>query len=160
MRIAIAKDKAFNFYYSDNIDLMNEAGITLIGFSPLKDEKVPDNIDGLYFGGGFPEVFAEELSGNKNLLKDIKKRLENGLPAYAECGGLLYLSRGIKDFNEELHKMVGFFNCNSIMTKKLQRFGYAEVEYEGIKTRAHEFHYSLLEEADEIDYSYKIFSGK
>jgi cobyrinic acid a,c-diamide synthase len=158
LRVGIAKDKAFNFYYEDNLTLMKETGIELVEFSPLKDEKLPRDINGLYIGGGFPEIFSGELSSNKLILKDIKNRLENNLPCYAECGGLMYLAKCIKDREGNSNDTVGFFNVNAIMTGKLQRFGYIDVEYEGAITRAHEFHYSELEfdKVNNFVFKYKI----
>jgi cobyrinic acid a,c-diamide synthase len=158
LRIGIAMDKAFNFYYEDNLSLLKETGIDLVEFSPLRDNKLPDGINGLYIGGGFPEIFAGELSANKSMLNDINNNLERSLPCYAECGGLMYLTKCIKDNAGNSYNTVGFFNANSIMTAKLQRFGYVDVEYEGITTRAHEFHYSEIEFEKENNFilKYKI----
>ena len=155
IRIGIARDRAFNFYYEDNLTLMRDAGIELVEFSPLKDDKLPDDICGLYIGGGFPEIFAGELSANHSMLYNIKNSLENGLPCYAECGGLMYLTKYIKDQAGKSFDMAGFFNTGSVMTGKLQRFGYVEVEYEGITTRAHEFHYSEVESNENRNFVYK-----
>ncbi|MBN2403491.1 MAG: cobyrinate a,c-diamide synthase [Spirochaetes bacterium] len=155
LRIGIARDKAFNFYYEDNLSLMKETGIDLVEFSPMEDKKLPDGINGLYIGGGFPEIFTRELSENKLMLVDIYNKLENSMPCYAECGGLMYLTKCIKDMAGNSYNTVGFFNVNCIMTTKLQRFGYVDVEYEGITTRAHEFHYSELEFEKENNFVFK-----
>jgi cobyrinic acid a,c-diamide synthase len=155
LRIGIAKDQAFNFYYQDNLDLLKESGVKLIFFSPMNDKKLPENIDGLYIGGGFPEEFAEKLSRNKGFISNLKEKLDAGLPVYAECGGLMYLTQAIIDKNNKEYKMVGFYNAKTRMTKKLQRFGYVELEYEGIKTKAHEFHHSILDINNKMDFIYK-----
>ncbi|OHD36165.1 MAG: hypothetical protein A2086_03945 [Spirochaetes bacterium GWD1_27_9] len=158
LKIGVAKDEAFSFYYKDNLDLMEEFGIELVYFSPINDKSLPKGIDGLYFGGGFPEVFANELSVNKSLLLEIKNCCENNMPVYAECGGLIYLTEGIIDKDNNFYNTVGFFNIKTKMTDKLQRFGYIEVDYENIKIKAHEFHHSTLEESNDKNYefSYKI----
>jgi len=166
VRIGVAWDKSFNFYYRDNLDLLEMLGAELVYFSPLEDSKLPDRIDGVYFGGGFPEVFAKELSDNASMLIDVREKLLNGLPAYAECGGLMYLCRAIKDKNGESYDMAGVIPACCEMTQALQRFGYLTVNFckdnvlggMGSSTRAHEFHYSSLkiEDGRKIDYCYEI----
>lgn len=142
LNIGIAKDKAFSFYYKDNIELLKSIG-NITYFSPINDEKLPSNLDFLYLGGGYPEVFKEELEKNKSMRKSIKKSLDSGLKCYAECGGLMYLTKEIDGYD-----MVGFFNGKSEMTKSLKRFGYCTVTIdekyfgEEIKINAHEFHKS------------------
>ena len=105
-RIAIAFDEAFRFYYKENLELLEEAG-DVVYFSPLRDKKLPEDIDFLYLGGGYPEVFKETLSKNTEMLSNIKEALDNGLKCYAECGGLMYLTGNIDNVN-----MVGFLNGN------------------------------------------------
>ena len=147
MRIAVALDNAFSFYYRENLELLEELG-EVIYFSPLVDSKLPENIDFLYIGGGYPEVFVEELSKNKSMLSSIKGSLQNGLHCYAECGGLMYLSESIDGV-----ATVGFFRGSSHMTNKLQNFGYAKIEgklgdlteNEDYKINCHEFHKSYVE---------------
>lgn len=147
LKIAYAYDKAFSFYYKDNLELFEAVG-ELIPFSPLKDKKLPEDVDFLYIGGGYPEVYERELSSNKELLLDIKAKLENGLPAYAECGGLMYLTRGSKDNN-----LVGFFDGIYRMSDSLVNFGYAKLKVEkentifnlGLSINCHEFHKSYVE---------------
>ncbi|WP_252225461.1 cobyrinate a,c-diamide synthase [Clostridium sp. ZBS2] len=142
LNIGVALDKAFSFYYKDNIELLKSIG-NVIYFSPMNDEKLPDNLDFLYIGGGYPEVFKEELESNISMRKSIKNALNSGLKCYAECGGLMYLTKEIDGYN-----MVGFFNGKSEMTKGLKRFGYCTVnineKYFGqkVKINAHEFHKS------------------
>lgn len=147
IKIAYAYDKAFSFYYKDNLELFEDIG-ELIPFSPLIDKKLPEDIDFLYIGGGYPEVFEKELSSNRELLRDIKSKLENGLPAYAECGGLMYLTKG-----SEENSLVGFFDGIYRMGKRLVNFGYAELEVsgenhifdKGLRINCHEFHKSYVE---------------
>lgn len=157
LKIGIAMDTAFSFYYQHNLQLMEEAGVQLLPFSPLKETGVPAEVDGLYIGGGFPEMFAENLEENTSMRTDIKTLLDNGLPAYAECGGLMYLTEGIVDLQGQYHKMVGFFDTKSTMTNRLNRFGYVNVETKtGIKIRGHEFHRSCIEENDDLEYYYHV----
>src|SRR5919202_1544054 len=99
VRIAVARDRAFNFYYQDNLDLLEELGAELVFWSPLDDSVFPDNVQGLYFGGGFPEVFAQKLSGNVLIRDAVRSAIFSGLPTYAECGGLMYLCDSIVDFD-------------------------------------------------------------
>jgi cobyrinic acid a,c-diamide synthase len=122
LRIGVALDKAFSFYYKDNLEFLESLG-EVIYFSPIKDKALPENLDFLYIGGGYPEVFKEELENNYSMRSSIKKALEEGLKCYAECGGLMYLTKSIDGA-----EMVGFFNGNSEMTKKLQNFGYCKVK--------------------------------
>lgn len=142
LKIGIAMDKAFSFYYRDNIELLEEIG-EVIYFSPMNDKLIPEGLDFLYIGGGYPEVFKEQLEANKSMRESIKKALDNGLKCYAECGGLMYLTQEIDGA-----KMVGFFDGTSEMTKRLVRFGYCNVnideKYYGyeININGHEFHKS------------------
>lgn len=161
LRIGYALDKAFNFYYEDNLNLIKELGVELVPFSPIKDEVIPEAIDGLYIGGGFPEVFAKELQDNKSIRESIKESLEQGLPAYAECGGLMYLTESIRDLDNNLYNMVGFYPTSSKMTNRLQRFGYVEISTEdNINTKAHEFHRSTVEYNVKIKYQYKVYKKR
>ncbi|WP_411681615.1 cobyrinate a,c-diamide synthase [Clostridium thailandense] len=161
LRIAIPYDKAFSFYYRENIELLEECG-QVVYFSPLKDKELPEDIDFLYIGGGYPEVFIEELSLNKPMLISIKERLEKGLRCYAECGGLMYLTKFVEDVdNKKMFETVGFFNGNTCMTKKLQNFGYARLRVEkennilpvGLEVNCHEFHKSYVNLENEKVYS-------
>lgn len=153
VRIGLALDSAFNFYYQDSLDLMTSLGADLVPFSPIADGHLPSNLDGLYIGGGFPEIFAAELTANESLRAEIRELLDKGLPAYAECGGLMYLSRRLTDLEGRKHWMVGFFPQEAVMTKRLQNFGYVEITFErdtvlgpaGSIIRAHEFHHSIIE---------------
>lgn len=149
VRIGVARDKAFCFYYEDNFSLLRELGAELVMFSPLEDEKLPENIDGLILGGGYPELYAEILSGNKSMLKDVRDAVNSGLPCIAECGGFMYLHEGLCDITGKRYEMAGVIEGEAFKTEHLQRFGYIEMEAlkdnifcrRGGKIRAHEFHY-------------------
>lgn len=164
INIGVALDKAFNFYYQDNLDFLEELGANLIYFSPLKDKNLPTDLHGLYIGGGFPEVFASELENNKEIRDEIKKASLNGMPIYAECGGLMFLTNSITNLEDKSFDMVGVFNKDARMTKRLQRFGYVYVNInkscpisEGNDiVKAHEFHRSSLNDNDKETYAYKV----
>ncbi|RMF30253.1 MAG: cobyrinate a,c-diamide synthase, partial [Candidatus Nitrosothermus koennekii] len=117
VRIGLALDNSFNFYYADNIDRLRKYGAKIIPFSPIRDQ-LPE-VDGLYIGGGFPEILAEELSRNSSVMKDIKDAAYDGMPIYAECGGLMYLAKSITDFDNNRYNMVGLFDMEAVMTKRL-----------------------------------------
>lgn len=149
LKIAVAMDEAFCFYYKENFSLLEKLGCEIIPFSPLKDTKLPEHISGLLLGGGYPELYAKALSDNHLMLSEIKEKLKNGLPAIAECGGFMYLHEFLKDMEEKEYPMVGFLPGTSYMTGRLQRFGYVEMEAKkdnlltgaGQSIKAHEFHY-------------------
>lgn len=148
--IAVAKDKAFCFYYEDSLELLREMGAELTYFSPLEDKKLPENIQGLILGGGYPELYAEKLSSNKTMLKSIKDTLSEGCPTYAECGGFMYLQQSISDKQNNKYPMTGVLDGNSTMCERLTRFGYTTLTAKednlfckkGESINAHEFHYS------------------
>ena len=148
--IGVAKDKAFCFYYEDSLQLLKKMGAKIVTFSPLNDEKIPEGINGIILGGGYPEVFAEKLSKNKSMLNSIKTAITEGMPVYAECGGFMYLGNTIKDESELEYEMVGAIDMKSELTKRLQNFGYTTLKAkgdnllakEGWGINAHEFHYS------------------
>lgn len=143
VRIAVAKDKAFCFYYRDNLDLLQELGATLVPFSPLEDKALPE-CDGLYLGGGYPELYTEQLSQNASMRESLRKAVQDGLPTIAECGGFMYLTERIADA-----EMVGVIPGDCTDMKKLVRFGYAEFSASeenllfepGDSVRGHEFHH-------------------
>lgn len=149
VRLAVAYDKAFNFYYPDSLNLIKKAGITIKYFSPLADKRIPD-CDGIYLGGGYPEVFADELSQNTYMLDSIKTAADNGMPIYAECGGLMYLGEYLLDDDNNKFEMSKIFAGYSKMSKGLKRFGYCEGKLTkatvigdmGQIVRGHEFHHS------------------
>jgi cobyrinic acid a,c-diamide synthase len=159
-RLAIAKDKAFNFYYQDNLDYFEDKKIDLVEFSPLNSQALPVAIDGIYLGGGFPEKFATALSDNKNLMKRIKNFADQGGVIYGECGGLMYLSKGIIDFDGNEYPMTGILDLKVEMTNQLQHFGYVEVDYQSIQFKAHEFHRSrIIQNNNAMAYRVNKFSN-
>jgi cobyrinic acid a,c-diamide synthase len=148
--IAVARDESFNFYYQDNLDALQKKGAKLEFFSPVSDLKVPD-CDGIYIGGGFPEVLGEALEKNYRMKKKIKRLAESGMPIYAECGGLMYLTRSI-DYESKKFKMVGLYDATTKMQKKLKlNYTKARVVNDCLITKnantiqGHEFHFSELE---------------
>jgi cobyrinic acid a,c-diamide synthase len=157
--IGIARDKAFCFYYKDNIDILKRNGAKIVEFSPLTDSSLPDNIHGIYLGGGYPELFAEKLSKNVSLLKEIKAKSKEKMPIYGECGGFMYLCSFMTDLNrEKQYQMTGCFPFSVEMNSKLRSLGYREITLKkssliggkGSILRGHEFHYSsLLDEEPE-----------
>lgn len=152
IRIGIARDRAFNFYYEDNLEMLTRLGAELVFFSPLDDATLPPDLRGLYLGGGFPEMFAETLAQNQPLRQAIAQQLAAGLPTYAECGGLMYLCRELVDFEGRSWPMVGTIPAITRMTGKLT-LGYRRVMVQqaspltkpGQQFWGHEFHRSVLE---------------
>jgi cobyrinic acid a,c-diamide synthase len=150
VRIAVAKDAAFNFYYPENLELLEAYGAELVFFSPLQGELLPENIDGLYIGGGFPEEFADTLSSKEFVKRSIKDAVQNGLPTLAECGGFMYLTEAIVTTEGQQFDMIGIIPGYVKMQSKLAALGYREVTGEtdnyllppGVHARGHEFHYS------------------
>ncbi len=148
--IAVAYDKAFCFYYEDNIDLLKKAGAEIVAFSPLSDTKLPEGTDAIYIGGGYPELAAAELTANSSMRNGILEWAQAGKPLYAECGGLMYLSRGIHDFNGNFFNMAAVFPFETRMKKGRAHLGYREITLKddcilgksGEMCRGHEFHYS------------------
>lgn len=167
--IAVAKDKAFNFYYQDNLDILSHLGANIVTFSPLKDRELPKGTCGLYIAGGFPELFASDLSKNNSLKRAIRQEAEYGLPIYAECGGLMYLVESLIDVKKRKFSMVGVFKCSVRMGGRLGRMGYVNVEVikdnilgrRGDRNRAHVFHWSLLTSIPKnSSFAYKIIKDK
>ncbi|MEQ8961059.1 MAG: cobyrinic acid a,c-diamide synthase, partial [Coleofasciculus sp. C2-GNP5-27] len=150
-RIAIARDRAFSFYYQDNLDLLQQLGAELIPWSPLADTRLPEGVQGLYFGGGFPEVFAQELADNIEARQAVWNAIIQGIPTYAECGGLMYLCQEVTDFEEKSWSMVGILPTKAVMGKRLT-LGYRQATalqntplvLIGEKNWGHEFHRSQL----------------
>ncbi|MEB3164556.1 MAG: cobyrinate a,c-diamide synthase [Prochlorothrix sp.] len=149
--IAVAQDQAFNFYYADNLDLLQRAGARLLSWSPLAGEPLPPGTQGLYLGGGFPELFAAQLAAQSKLLKSLKDLIEQGLPTYAECGGLIYLCRQLVDFEGRSHRMVGVIPGEVTMERRLTlgyrraiALGQSSILGEGETVWGHEFHRSQL----------------
>lgn len=149
LRIGVARDKAFSFYYADNLELLEQLGAQLVEFSPLHDPQLPDDLDGLLLGGGYPELYADTLSQNRTLMAQIKASLQNGLPCIAECGGFQYLCEQLEGADSKSYPMVGFLPGSSFRTPSLRRFGYVRLTAQkdnllckkGEGFAAHEFHY-------------------
>lgn len=147
-RIAVAMDAAFSFYYQDNLDALENAGAELCFFSPLGDRSLPD-VDGLYLGGGYPELYLSELSQNVAMREEIRCAIQSGMPTVAECGGFLYLQHALRDNNGTIWPMAGALAGTGYGTERLQRFGYLTLTGEtdslllraGEAVPAHEFHY-------------------
>ena len=164
VKIGVAKDKAFSFYYQDNLDILADLGAELIYFSPLNDANLPPGLDGLYLGGGFPEVFAIELSANLSMRRAVLKTIESGLPTYAECGGLIYLSQEIVNPDGRSFPMCAVLSSSARMGDKLH-LGYRQAEAladniltsRGDKVVGHEFHYSTINRiSNGIGRAYKL----
>lgn len=169
VRIAIAQDRAFGFYYADDLDALRAAGAELIPFDTLRDPLLPD-ADALFIGGGFPESFASELAANRSLREDIRAAIEAGMPTYAECGGLMYLARTLS-VQGVRHEMVGIIPGDVVMHTKPVGRGYVRLQQtpsspwwqgagDGEDIHAHEFHYSSLENLpDDLTYAYEVRRG-
>jgi cobyrinic acid a,c-diamide synthase len=170
VRIGIAQDRAFGFYYADDLDALAAAGAELVPFDALRDTQLPD-VDALYIGGGFPETCAAELEANTALRDQIKKAVDNGMPAYAECGGLMYLSRSI-EYQGRTYKMVGAIPGDVKMHDKPVGRGYVHLKEDEAhpwprpnapakQIKAHEFHYSSLENLPpDTRYAYHVERGQ
>lgn len=147
-RIGIANDKAFCFHYADNLNVLSLLGAELVYFSPLRDKSVPDNVDGLIFYGGYPELYSKELGSNTEFINSLKKVYDKGIPLIAECGGYMYISSSIDGVS-----MASILGCNSFMKGRLQNFGYVYVKSKKDSMLlkrddiipAHEFHYSAMD---------------
>ena len=153
--IAVARDRAFCFYYKDNLELLKELGCCLVFFSPLSDRQLPE-ADGIILGGGYPELYAGELSSNRSMSDSIRQAIEKGVPCLAECGGFLYLHETLQDENGREWPVAGIIRGKAFPTGRLSRFGYVEIGRNhgggpdtaadswlapGEKIRGHEFHY-------------------
>jgi len=164
VRIAIARDKAFSFYYQDNIDLLKAWGAELLPFSPLTDTALPEGMDGIYIGGGFPEIYAQELSQNRLILAALKQANENHMPIYAECGGLMYLGHSLRDISGQEHQMVGLLPVASHLEGTNLNLGYRTVRAlsdgpilkHDEELRGHEFHWSRLDHEPQQEAAYWV----
>jgi cobyrinic acid a,c-diamide synthase len=152
VRLGVARDRAFCFYYPENLELLAGFGAELVPFSPLKDRQLPADLHGIYLGGGYPELHAAGLAANDGLKQALKEAAAGGLPIYAECGGLMYLAREIRDVEGRAYPMAGIFPFTVRMLPRLQALGYREVTLtapgllgpSGTRARGHEFHYSEI----------------
>lgn len=149
VHVAVAKDEAFCFTYRDNLQLLKDMGAVLEEFSPIHDKRLPKGIQGLILSGGYPELYAKELSQNQSMRKEIREAIERGLPCIAECGGFLYLHKTLEGQDGKSYPMAGVFDAKAYRTSKLSRFGYVTLKSkesqmilkEGETIKAHEFHY-------------------
>ncbi|WP_179581388.1 cobyrinate a,c-diamide synthase [Tunturiibacter gelidoferens] len=171
VRIGVPSDHAFSFYYEDNLDLLREQGSEIVQFSPLHDRCLPTGLDGLYLGGGYPELHAEQLSNNRSMLDDVRAFAASGRPVYAECGGMIYLSKSLSTASGETFAMADVLPLSMQMTGKLVQFGYVTVEFtedcllgvKGTTVRGHSFHYSCIVSRGEAATCYRVqysMSGK
>lgn len=152
IRLGVARDRAFSFYYQDSLDLLEAWGAEIIPFSPINDPSLPENLSGLYFGGGFPELYAAELSSNTSLKEEITKVFENGMPIFAECGGYMYLGETTSDFDGNEYPMVSLLPIKAQIQSHRLSLGYRTVTAiddnmlmkKGYSVRGHEFHWSSL----------------
>ena len=165
--IGVAFDEAFNFYYSGNIDLLAAYGAEIKHFSPIHDKALPADVDGLYIGGGFPEMLAKELEANEAMRHSIKRAVDSGMPVYAECGGLMYLTEAIVDFTGESFKMAGVLHGKTVMIKKvLLNYAVADVTRDnplssaGNRLKGHEFHSSeIVDLPADAEFAYHLQRG-
>ncbi len=164
IRVGVARDRAFSFYYEDNLDLLRENGAVIVDFSPIKDSVLPENLHALYFGGGYPELYAAELSRNGSLLHEICDFAKANNPIYAECGGLMYLAEKLTVIEGHSYSMAGILPIAIEMTKSLVHFGYADVEFahncllgeKGTQVRGHSFHCSRIVAHDPLHSVYRV----
>jgi cobyrinic acid a,c-diamide synthase len=161
VRIGVARDRAFSFYYEDNLDLLRQHGAEIVPFSPLHDAELPAGLHALYLGGGYPELYASELSANERILAAIRAFAG---PIYAECGGMIFLSRQITDTAGNIFPLAGVLPLAIEMTDKLVQFGYVTVELtqdcllgrRGTTIRGHSFHYSRIANAPSLPTCYRV----
>ncbi len=165
IRIGIALDAAFSFYYPETLEAFARGGADVVPFSPLQDTKPPDDIDLFYFGGGFPEVFAEQLSNNRTMLSQIHSVIQQGTPVYAECGGYMYLGTCCIDATQKHHQLVGAIPYTFRMGTERTQLGYREITTTrntilgptGMHLRGHEFHWShIVEDLSEVNAPYQL----
>lgn len=168
IRLAVARDKAFCFYYQDNFDILARAGADICFFSPLEDSRLPEDIDAVYLGGGYPELYGAELSRNTGLLGQIQRWAEDGRPLYAECGGFMYLTQGITDLDGTFHTLASVFPTTAAMQTKRSSLGYREITTTASSffgppetvLRGHEFHYSTVAPLPEsVERIYSVNNG-
>jgi cobyrinic acid a,c-diamide synthase len=164
-KIGVIRDRIFNFYYPENLEALGCAGAQIVFINSLQD-RLPE-VDGLYIGGGFPEFFLEALEGNRELRQDIAEAIEEGLPVYAECAGLMYLCRSIR-WQDRSYEMVGIISADVELSQKPEGHGYvvAEVIGEnplfpvGLTLRGHEFHHSSLSHAEGLQFAVQVKRGQ
>ena len=155
LRLGAAMDEAFCFYYEENFRLLRENGVEIVPFSPLNDSALPENLNGLYLGGGYPELYAETLSQNESMLRAIRE-FAKGHFIYGECGGYLFLLEEVADFKGNTYPMLGLLPGKAKMNSKLASLGYREVTGDWGTIRGHEFHYSSLETPPETPFLWQM----
>ena len=156
LRLGIAQDEAFCFYYPQNLELFEAQGFELVRFSPIRDQSLPEQLDMIYFGGGYPENYGTALSKNYSIRQEIIEAHQRHLPIYAECGGFMYLCRSLRDMEGWVHEMTGIFPFHTVMSKRLRKLGYRQATLlkdcilggRGDRLRGHEFHYSDIDKDD------------
>lgn len=165
VRIGVARDNAFCFYYPDNLEILEGCGAHLLSFSPTQDAGTPPDLDGIYLGGGYPELFAGQLAANEPMRRHIREHSVAAMPIYAECGGFMYLGSELQDHQGRLHPMTGCFPFRTRMLPRLKALGYREVHLArktligegGDVIRGHEFHYSeMLAAPSTVEAVYRI----
>jgi cobyrinic acid a,c-diamide synthase len=167
VRIAVALDESFNFYYADNLDALRRHGAELVFFSPVNDSRLPEGADGLVLGGGFPEVLADKLGRNNSMMASVAKAVNDGMPVYGECGGLMYLTRSISGYRGQRRatRMIGAVDADTVMTSRLT-LNYTEALCDGplfgrSRLRGHEFHYSAIQDiAADSRFAYTMKKGR
>jgi len=164
LRIGVPRDPPFCFYYQDNLDLLKTAGAEIVEFNSLNSNHLPAELDAMYFGGGYPELFAKDLSENTSLLREVREFAAAARPIYAECGGLIYLASELRLLDGTAFKMAGVLPISIEMTRNPVNFGYTEVTFErdcllgnrGTVARGHSFHYSRVAHAQQLDRVYRV----
>lgn len=168
VRLAVARDEAFNFYYQDSLDYLADLGADLHYFSPLRDGALPSDADGIYIGGGFPEEFLTALSSNQPMKRQIQQAHQKGVPIYAECGGLMYLCEQICTMRGEEFPGVGLVPARVRMERKLAALGYVRARLlgpnllggEGAELKGHEFHWSTITGLPQDRQAYCLYGGR
>ena len=168
--IGVAQDQAFCFYYPDNLNLLKDAGARLVPFSPMRDRSLPPQVNALYLGGGYPEIYSKELARNRWMRNAVRDFIESGGMVYAECGGLMYLTNGLIDLHGRCFPMVGIYPVQTRMLPRLKTIGYREITTKpgfpfgsGVRVRGHEFHFSELKgdpyKKNEIESIFSVPTG-
>lgn len=164
IRIGVARDRAFSFYYEDNLDLLRQHGATIVPFSPMHDPGLPPDLDAIYLGGGYPELYADQLASNTGLLSAMRSYVASGCVVYAECGGMIYLSQQLTTLDGTMYPMAGVLPFTVEMTEKLVNFGYVTVELtedcllgtKGDLVRGHSFHHSRIANDAHVETNYRV----
>jgi cobyrinic acid a,c-diamide synthase len=163
VRVGVAYDPAFCFYYPENLELLEAEGAELVKFSPMNDQALP-SVDMLYLGGGYPELYGDRLARNVAMRRAVRSFAEQGGVVYAECGGMMYLTEAIKDFDGRSHEMVGLFSAEAVMQRSAMTLGYRTMTCSrdcalgeaGLTARGHEFHYSMLTPRGTLTYACEL----